>query len=338
MTLTRNTELVICSVETQAKHPELFHYTKREAFEGIVTSNSFWASHYADMTDPKEVLLMRDLLPAAVAPRFETIVESLNRHSRRLFKKAGGGTGVAKDLVDSLYGATFLNKTGCTALDAFSVSFSTHADDGEFQREHGLPGQWENYAYPDGFCLVFDTSAMATFLGHEMDSRYWVRLTLDPVRYAAAPIEELFPELVNASADTLRQFLSGVRTPEMAVPEFLAGTTLLKGAGFRPEREVRIVAIPGSQSLSNQAAKEHPDDFKIMPLPEVRTRPGTARRYVQIFETVGLALPIKRVIVGPSSRQEENAAFARSLVGNVPVSCSQCSLQAPTAINSRGQR
>ena len=47
-----------------------------------------------------------------------------------------------------------------------------------------------------------------------------------------------------AAADTLRQFLSGVKTPEMAVPEFLAGTTLLKGVRFKPEREVRIVAIP----------------------------------------------------------------------------------------------
>lgn len=321
-----NTELVICSVETQASHPELFHYTSRDAFQGIVSSGTFWASHCADMSDKAEVLLMRKRLPAAVAPRFDEIVAALNRHGRHLFKAAGSGTGVAKDLVDSLYDATFLSKTGFTALDAFSVSFSTHAQDGEFEREHGLASQWKGYAGADGLCLVFDTSAMAQCLGKEMDTRYWVRLALDPVRYDDAPIEQLFPELVNASADTLRQFLSGVRTPDMALPEFLAGATLLKGAGFRTEREVRIVAIPGTQRLSDQAVKEHPDDFTVRPLPEVRARSEPTRRYIRIFETAGMSLPIKRVIVGPSSRQDENAAFARSLVGDVPVTCSVCSL------------
>jgi hypothetical protein len=41
-------------------------------------------------------------------------------------------------------------------------------------------------------------------LGQEMDARYWARLTLDPVRYADQPVECIFPELVDASADTLR--------------------------------------------------------------------------------------------------------------------------------------
>lgn len=326
MTLTANTELSICSVETQAKHPELFHYTKSVAFESIVRSNVFWASHYADMKDKNEVLLMRDQLPAAVAPQFERIVATRARRDRRLFKATGGAKRLATDFVESLYGATFLSKGGITALDAFTVSFSTHADDGGFEREHGLLSQWQEYAGVDGFCLVFDTSAMAQHLGQEFDSRYWVRLTLDPVRYADAPVEELFPELVNASADTLRQFLSGIRVPGMAVPEFLAGATLLKGAGYRPEREVRIVAIPGSQPLSKQAAKEHPGIFNALPLPRIHTQPGATRWYVSIFETLGLKLPIKRVIVGPGGRQEANATFARSLVGDVPVSCSLCPL------------
>ena len=98
-------------------------------------------------------------------------------------------------------------------------------------------------------------------LGREMDARYWARLTLDPVRYADRPIEDIFPELVDASADTLRQFIDGVKLPEMAVPQFLAGATLLKGAAYKPEREVRIVAIPGTAKMAKYAAKEFPDQF-----------------------------------------------------------------------------
>jgi hypothetical protein len=320
-----NVENVVCSVDTMSRHPELFHYTKPEAFEGIVKSQTFWASHYREMLDNDEVLLMRDLLPVAVAPRFEAIVAPLSRHDRRLFKAAGGGLGVAKDFVNSLYGATLDGKASYAVIDVYMVSFSTHSHDSDFDREHGLSSQWKEYAGPAGFCLVFDIAEMARMLGKEMDSRYWVRLTLDPVRYADAPIEDLFPELVHASTDTLRKFLSGVRYPEMAVPEFLAGATLLKGAGYRPEREIRIVAIPGTGRLSKQAAKEYPTDFKNLPLPEVRTQPGATKRYIPIFDNLGLKLPIKRVIVGPGDRQDERAAIARLLVGDMPVFCSRCS-------------
>ena len=66
-TLIADLELSVCSIETQAKHPELFHYTKPAAFENIVKSNAFWASHYRDMADQREVLLMRNRLPLAVA-------------------------------------------------------------------------------------------------------------------------------------------------------------------------------------------------------------------------------------------------------------------------------
>jgi hypothetical protein len=247
--LTVNTELVVCSAETLGTHPELFHYTSLAAFQSIATSNSFWASHYADMTDKSEVLLMKDRLPPVIAPRFEEIVAPMNRHNRRLFQAAGGGLGLAKDFVASLYGATFLGKAAFSALEAFLVSFSTHAHDSDFDRVNGVPSQWQGYAGPNGVCLVLDTPSMADYLGQTMDSQYWVRLALEPVRYADAPVDQLFPELVEASADTLRQFIQGVRYPEMAVPEFLSGATLLKAVEYKPEREIRIVGIPGTKRL-----------------------------------------------------------------------------------------
>ena len=107
------------------------------------------------------------------------------------------------------------------------------------------------------------------------------------------------------------------------MPEFLEGATLLKHPDFRPEREVRIVAIPGSKTLSDLAHKEHPGEFMTLPLPDVRLRPdGTQRRYIPLFEYLGLKLPMNRIIVGPSGNQSENAEFARSLVSGVPVTCS----------------
>jgi len=320
-----NVKNVVCSVETLSRHPELYHYTKPAAFEGILASQTLWCSHYREMLDTTEVQLMRDLLPPAVAPRMDEIVEKLNRRTRRLWDASGRGAKTARDLVNALYGATFDGKAAYSALDAYLFSFSTHAEDSAFDREHGIRSQWDDYAGPEGYCLVFDIGEIARMLGREMDTRYWARLTLDPVRYADRSVENIFPELVDASADTLRQFIDGVRTPEMAVPEFLAGTTLLKGAAYKSEREVRIVAIPGTAKAAKHAAKEYPGQFDASaPLPEIRLVPDTGKRHIALFDGLGLRLPIKRVIVGPGARQEERAERAQLLLGDVHVTTSQC--------------
>ena len=229
-------------------------------------------------------------------------------------------------MVEALYGATFDGRAVYSALDVFLFSFSTHAEDSEFDREHGIRSQWGSYAGPNGYCLVFDITEMAQSLTREMNSRYWVRVTLDPVRYADQPVEEIFPELVDASSDSLRQFINGVRTPEMALPEFLAGATLLKGAAYKSEREVRVVAIPGTAETKKHAANEYPDQFDAtVPLPEIKVRLDTGKRYVALFDGLRLRLPIKRVIVGPGPHQDERAERARSLLRDVPVTLSRCS-------------
>ncbi len=270
---------------------------------------------------------MRNLLPAAVAPRMDEIAATLNRRARRQWGAAGGGRKTARDLVASLYGATFDGKAAYSALDVHLFSFSTHVNDSPFDREHGIQSQWETYAGLDGYCLVFDIEALAHALSREMDRQYWTRIGLDPVRYNDRPVEELFPELVNAAADTFRQFIQGVRAPEMAVPEFLEGATLLKGEAFKSEREVRIVAIPGTVELAKHAAKRYPEEFDTTkPLPTVQTRLD-GRSYIALFEGSGERLPIKRVIVGSGAGKETRAEIARAYLPNVPVTISACCLR-----------
>jgi hypothetical protein len=320
-----NLENVICSADTMAQHPELYHYTNPLAFEGIVTSKTLWCSHFSEMLDVDEIRLMRGLLPPAIAPLMDAIVEHENRHVRRLWKKAGRGEKTARDLVNSLYGATFDGQADYAAFDAYLFSFSTHAEDTDFDRQHGIRTQWEEYAGDEGYCFVFDIQEIARALGREGAARYWAWLMLKPVRYADRPVKEIFPELVNGLADTLRQFIYGVKIPEMAVPQFLDGSTLLKGAHYKSEREIRIVAVPGTAAMAKYAAKEHPQQFdSTKPFPQIRRRPEVGKRYIALFEGLGLPLPIKRVIVGPGARQVERAERARSIVGNVPVTLSQC--------------
>lgn len=321
-----NIENVVCSAGTKSQHPVLYHYTNNVAFESIVASQTLWCSHYREMLDTNEVRLMRDLLPPAFAPRMDAIAKTFNRKSRRIWEAAGGGAKTARDLVNALYGATFDGAAVYSAMDPYLFSFSTHAEDRAFDREYGIQSQWTGYAGSEGYCLVFDIGAVAEMLKREGEARYWHWLTLEPVRYADRPVDEIFPELVLASAETLRQFVvDGVKEPEMAIPAFLNGTTLLKGASYKLEREVRIVAIPGTAETARHAAAQYPSEFDAsMPLPEIKMRPSTGKRYVALFEGLGLRLPIKRVIIGPGTRQEERAERARSVLGDVPVTISLC--------------
>jgi hypothetical protein len=102
---------------------------------------------------------------------------------------------------------------------------------------------------------------------------------------------------------------------------------LLKDANYTSEREVRVVAIPGTASLAYHTAKEFRREFDAtQPLPEIRPRPEphSDKHYVALFSGLHLRLPIKRVIVGPGARQEERADWARSMLGDVPVTISRC--------------
>jgi hypothetical protein len=102
MNKTANVENVVCSVETMSRHPELYHYTKAAAFEGIVGSQTLWCSHYREMLDTNldtnEVRLMRNLLPPALAPRMDAIVAKLNRNKRRAWSTSGRGAQTARPL------------------------------------------------------------------------------------------------------------------------------------------------------------------------------------------------------------------------------------------------
>jgi hypothetical protein len=334
-----NVENVICSVETMARHPEVYHYTKPGAVEGIISSQTLWCSHYREMicdehktADKNEIELAREPLIAAVAPLMDAIIDKnedkkFNREMRRKFHKLGGGKQTARDLANSLYGATYDGKAVYSALDPYLFSFSTHADDTAHEREHGVRSQWDRYTGGEGYCLVFDLAKLADMLKQEGHARYWAWLTLDPVRYADTPYENLFPELVSGLADILRQVLLGIKTPEAATKDFLRGTTLLKDANYASEREVRIVAIPGTPSLAYHTAKEFPREFDAtQPLPEIRPRPEphSEKHYIALFSGLNLRLPIRRVIVGPGARQEERAERARSIVCDIPITISRC--------------
>lgn len=310
MKLTRAVDIVIGSVALQANHPELFHYTRWPGFEAIIRSNTFWATHFLDLPDEHKLTVLKPLLLEMLAALFDDEVATRNRPTRNRYRHRGGAMPHAERFLASLFRSTFEKNDPSRAVDAFTTSFSTHSADSDFERENGLLSQWTRYA-PDGFCIVLDTTAMCGLLGSEFDTRDFTHLNLEATRYAMGdiPLREHFTDLEPALRSAIEQHFRDDPNPEMGMIEFLRSATLLH-VDFKEEREVRIVAIPGAPAYQKQAAKEHAD-YVVKPLPIIDPDP---KRHITIFREAGVTLPIKRVIVGPSVHQAENAELARSLI------------------------
>jgi hypothetical protein len=176
-------DIVIGSAELIAEHPELFHYTRRPAFEAILGSNTLWATHFRDLDDKNEIATLKPLLLRSLADIFDAEVKTRSRAIRNKYRHRGGSIPHAERFIASLYAATFDKNKPRFAVDAFTTSFTTHVADSAFERSNGLPSQWTRYA-PDGFCIVLDTAAMCDLLGSEFDTRDYTHLNLERVRYA----------------------------------------------------------------------------------------------------------------------------------------------------------
>jgi len=79
-----------------------------------------------------------------------------------------------------------------------------------------------------------------------------------------------------------------------------------------------LAAIPLTAHFQDMVLAEYPDQTR-RPMKPMKTisRSQGQRRYLALFEELGAALPIVRVIVGPSTDQVAKIAWERELCGNV---------------------
>ena len=174
---------------------------------------------------------------------------------------------------------------------------------------------------------MFDTAKLAERFGREFDTHYYVHISLARVVYAdeKVKVEDLFPVLLERNEEFLNVVLDrgdGLLNLQDGFGPFIAGVTSYKHQGFREEREIRAVSIPASQQVADQVLAENPGvSLKPIKQPLVDER---GRPFISLFSDLDGKLPIKRIIVGPSVHQAENAERARALVGDaIPIELSK---------------
>ncbi len=338
-------ELVVLSEAVLQAHPEVYHYTDERGFEGIVRSNTLWATFYKDLNDTTEVTALREPLRHALGNYFIQTIRTKARNSLKVTmesKRRGGvvawAQSAAQGLVSALYESALERAGGRNLVDPYIVSFCSHSE--RYEQKNGLLSQWRGYGRDGGYCIVFDTKRLADLVAREQDHHYYVYGSIWPVAYAhdSFDINERFPNLVSGCAEVFAAAIEHQmahrenRNPNVEIPSeqlayFISGVTMFKHQGFREEAEVRLSALVGNEHTVELGRQQDPS-FVFAPLKEVHPgvrSDGSPKRFIKLFEALGGApLPIVRVIVGPSRHQNENVERAQALVGpSIPVSPSE---------------
>ena len=316
-------DLRIAEPKLLQDHPELHHYTRWSALEAIWRTQSLRATHYHSLNDTMEITHLRTPLTNAITARYRRLLMEKQKESfaiRRRIEHAGGLLAVAADeaaqLVSALYEISFEQD------DAVAVPYITSLCGqrvGSYEQKYGLLSQWRGYGSGDGFCLVVDTVKLATLVGQECDTHYFVHASLGEAMYAAddSKLETLFPAILDVCDEYLRCVLekrSPGHTLESAFGPWITAATRYKHQGFREENEVRLVVIPASSGKVEAVRRVHPEAL-LKPLTAIESRDG--HPFITLFRQVsGHKLPIVRIIVGPSRDQAQNIRRVKELTAD----------------------
>ena len=308
-------------------HSELHHYTGAAGLRGIVETNSFRATHFADMNDAQEIHTLRVPLVDELKKRLIPIVDQVrlqNPLQDGVIRRRDAPQHLARVWANALYRVVFADDDADRTAFCCTASFCSHVGDKSYERQHGLLSQWRGYGKGGGFCLVFDTAALWRLFEQERGAFYYAYTDIREAFYPreASKQIECFTELLNTSAAVIKTALLGDRdfSVDQTLLPFVSSATAFKHQGFYEEREVRLVAMAGTELAAEVMRKA---GHQPAPLKEVykTSRDGRERRHISLFGKDFAPLPLQRVIVGPSRSQDANATFAQKIVGGkIPVS------------------
>jgi Protein of unknown function (DUF2971) len=313
-----------------ATHPELYHYTDEAGLKGILQSNSFRASYFADMNDAREIHELRPSFVAEMMSRLIPVFEQMRKE--KPIGHAVWRQGIAQQLsyrwARILYNTIFDENEETRSAFCCTTSFCSHVEDQPYERDNGLLSQWRGYGKDGGFCLVFDSAALWKLFEEERSKYLYLYTDVRKAHYSRSGTEALgsFVDLLDESEKVIKAGVSGSVefTVDQTFLPFLESATAFKHQGFFEEREVRLIAMAGTQLVIDKL--NGVQGFQPRPLKEVftSTRDGRTRRYILLFGKDFPPLPLRRVIVGPSARQANNIAIARNMVRDkIPVSTSR---------------
>lgn len=305
-------------------YPELFHYTNIAGLEGIIRTQTLWATHAAFLNDATEIRLFAERLPTILKPTIADGISKLARipANQSLIAQRGGTQEVTEEvapqIVAAIFNAIFGNQTTSPYVEPFVTSFCTAAT--PLIAQHGLLSQWRSYAKNGGYAIVIDTARLESLLKEEAEK--WPGNTLfggdaiysDDEDKLRLELGQLIEE-INTAINQWLQIPPDLQSLENLFYPLIQCACRYKHWGFREENEVRIISIRPGKTL----AKEHEARAPGVTKPcRNFIRAGTAVPCIHLFEGItslpDKPLPITQIIVGPHRNKGERALAVKNLL------------------------
>ena len=229
----------------------LYHYTTWEGLQGILRSQTLWATKYKFLNDYSELVFFKNKLISLATPYARKNVENIMERlpsARRLVKEKGGIGKVVRHEAEALINAQY----GALGDQVYIASFcGQHAN--HRTRDNGLLSQWRGYGMLGGAAIIFDSRRLEEIL--ELEG---TRFAYDAVLLADIVYSDKYRKLrqelsVDQSllVDVVKEFFdfknysSGkyIDAAKAFLP-FVKCISRYKHYGFSEEKEVRVVALP----------------------------------------------------------------------------------------------
>ena len=310
-----------------AEHPNIFHYTSICALEGILETNTLWATQATYLNDSSEMTI---LWPVLKEKCIEFLADAMSEYllidseARRRFETLGGIEKFANQdghmIVDVMRQLMFGNSDRPGIGIPFVVSFTTHEN--EYSRQHGMLSQWNSYGGKDNIAIVFDTVKIENLLRSEVTRFTYLSCSISNAIYHREGLDlvECFPILFREVEKFCHQVVNLLSDEDSASQESLEAlsTVLLPAVGrlkhqaFHEEKECRIVVGIPDKHYRPQLEKLGNKEVLIKEV-LYRSASNGPTPYIHLFEELDEQIPITRILIGPSSNQNSTQQRAREL-------------------------
>jgi hypothetical protein len=285
------------------KLPErLYHYTTTAGFKAIVETKSLHASSIEFLNDRRELRVLDSFLVPRLKARFRQIF--LDLRQRKIASASMNVDAVAQHDAETFVRA--LHTVSSDQAPIFVCSFCRAAS--KEAEANGLLSQWRGYGADGGIAIEFEFAGLKAITDAENETYQYASISGCDVIYGDSDAE--FSEI---GKPALEKFASGIPSlieetlheagisytfpgekigiKDLYTPYFSIAPRL-KHPGFEEEREFRFIfpVIRGATP---------PDERRKRKGILFKSRLNYLLPYIVVNE-VGLNLPIRRVIVGPS--------------------------------------
>lgn len=316
--------------KTSEVYKKLYHYTTWEGLQGIIETQTLWATNYKFLNDYTEIVLFRDKLISLLHPQLRKAYEKLNKqspHFEQIINNKGGLVQFAQHGAERVVNAQYSG----IGNEIYILSFCGQHENPKINN-NGQLSQWRAYGAGGGAAVVFDTKKLEEILSLEGTQFEYGMGFIADVIYSddEKKFKEELSDDLSTLADIPEKLLNhansnrnnGVFESKSYGP-FVRCISRYKHYGFSEENEVRVVALPVDEKMIKQAKA---DSTTLKPIKERKILKKNGQRipYIDLFNSSDIELPIEKIIIGPHIKKDARATALRTKLDktNIEITCS----------------